>query len=89
VLAASPAGMKAFAFGPTAQPTLDAVTIPSSDGKGWTLEAAIPWTALGVTPTPGSTLRFDLTVIDGDGARAASRVAWSVTGDGGRLLLAP
>jgi hypothetical protein len=53
------------------------------------VEAAIPWTVLGGTPTPGATLPFDLVVVDGDGRTTPSRVAWSGGTGAGRLLLAP
>ena len=37
---------------------------PNVDGKGYTLEAAIPWQALSVTPKEGQKLLFDLGVND-------------------------
>lgn len=93
-LSASTAGVSTSING--AQPTIDAVAMTTSDGKGWTLEAAVPWTALGLTPTPGKTLRFDLVVSDGHRMRVTSRVAWSGNPSNdtdrsswGRLLLAP
>jgi hypothetical protein len=89
VLGATPDGVRVFISGATAPPALDAVAAPSTDGKGWTMEAAIPWTVIGVAPTPGTSLRFDLTVIDGDGHQATSRVGWSGSAEAGRLLLAP
>ncbi len=88
VVGASSTGVRLFISGLAVQPTIDAVVLPSSDGKGWTLEAAIPWTHIGVVPTPGTTLHFDLAVIDGDGTKATSRVAWSGAVEAGRLLLA-
>lgn len=96
VLAAAPSGMRTRVIGAAAQPAIDGSATPTSDGKGWVLEAAIPWSALGLTPTPGTSLRFDLAVSDGDGMRALSRVGWSGGADNatdrggwGRLLLAP
>jgi Carbohydrate family 9 binding domain-like len=95
ILGASPAGIRTAING-ALQPTIDGVVMAASDGKGWVLEAAIPWTAIGLTPATGATLRFDLTVIDGDGKRVTSRVAWSGGSNNvtdrsswGRLLLAP
>jgi hypothetical protein len=89
-------GVQGFIVGATTQVKPDAFASPTSDGKGWVLEAAMPWAALGITPKPGTTLRFDLAVDDGDGKRLLSRLAWSGGKDGatdrstwGRLLLAP
>jgi hypothetical protein len=89
-------GVQAFIVGAATQPKLEAFASPTSDGKGWVLEAAVPWTALGIAPRPGASLRFDLAVDDGDGKRLLSRLAWSGGRDGitdrstwGRLLLAP
>lgn len=96
ILAATPSGVRTQIIGSATQPTIEGIVMPASDGKGWVLEAAIPWTALGLPPAPGTTLKFDLAVIDGDGKRAISRVNWSGgvdnandRGTWGRLLLAP
>jgi len=96
LLAATPSGVRTHLSGSSDQPTIDAIVIAASDGKGWIVEAAIPWTAIGLSPAAGATLRFDLAVIDGDGTRAASRVAWSGgptsatnRSSWGRLLIAP
>ncbi|HEX3133510.1 MAG TPA: sugar-binding protein, partial [Planctomycetota bacterium] len=93
ILAASPSGFRTYVSGAATQPAIDGIAMAASDGKGWVLEAAIPWTAIGLTPIAGATLRFDLGVIDGNGIHATSRVAWSGNptdrGSWGRLLLAP
>jgi hypothetical protein len=88
--------MRAVILGSAIPATITGAAMPTSDGKGWVLEAAIPWTAIGVTPAAGTTLRFDLALIDGDGGHARSRVPWSGgagqlsdRGSWGRLLLAP
>ncbi len=79
------------------QPAIETSVTPAVDGKGYTLEASIPWPALDVTPKEGQTLLFDLMVDNSDdgkgrtcqlgwngGARnSADRSAW------GRLTLTP
>ena len=40
--------------------------MPNLDGKGYTLEAAIPFTALGFDPEPNQEILFDIAVDDGD-----------------------
>ncbi len=96
VLGATPAGAAVFLFAASVPPVISASATLTSDGKGWVLEAAIPWSSLGLTATPGATLAFDLAVIDGDGKRVQSRIGWSGginqtrdRGSWGRLLLAP
>ena len=49
------------------QPDIRLIAVPSVEGAGYTLEAAIPWSALGVTPQENLELLFDLAVDDGDG----------------------
>ena len=50
------------------------------DGKGYTLEAAIPFEALGFVPTEGMALRFDLGVDDSaDGRRRDRQLMWNGT----------
>jgi hypothetical protein len=46
------------------QPEVKLAAIPAVDGSGYTLEAAVPWTALGVKPTDRTMLRFDLAIDD-------------------------
>jgi len=80
-----------------AQPAIRTAVVPAVDGKGYTIEAAIPWSALAVTPKAGTELLFDLAVDNSNdghgrtcqlmwngGARNSSdRSAW------GRLTLVP
>jgi hypothetical protein len=50
------------------------------DGKGYTLEAAIPFEALGFVPKEGMELRFDLAVDDSeDGQHRARQLMWNGT----------
>ena len=54
--------------------------VPGGDGKSYTLETAIPWTALGIKPQPGLELLFDLGIDDsssGTGRRA--QLMWNGT----------
>ncbi len=79
------------------QPFIPLACVPSVDGSGYTMEAAIPWRALATTPAENLELLFDLAVDDApeDGGRtrqlmwngsaknSSDRSAW------GRLLLVP
>lgn len=49
------------------------------DKKGYIVEAAIPWSALGFTPAPGEKYQGDIGVTHGDagGSRTALRTYWS------------
>jgi hypothetical protein len=44
---------------------------------GYTVEAAIPWTTLGVTPSPGMTMGFDLGVYESDAGCRAGELMWN------------
>jgi len=48
-----------------------------ADGKSYTIEAAIPFSALGFTPKPGQEILFDLVVDDGGNGRRM--LAWNGT----------
>jgi len=47
------------------------------DGKGYTVEVAVPWTSLGITPKAGTPLAFDLAINDGDGQGRLRQLRWS------------
>ncbi|OPZ31320.1 MAG: hypothetical protein BWZ02_00280 [Lentisphaerae bacterium ADurb.BinA184] len=53
--------------------------VKTQPGKGYLVEAAIPWTALGVTPAAGLVLRGDFGATHGDlaGQRTRLRTFWS------------
>jgi hypothetical protein len=51
--------------------------VPSLDGKGYTIEAAIPFSALGFEPKSGQEILFDLCVDDGSNGRR--QLAWNGT----------
>ena len=54
--------------------------VPHGDGKGYTLEAAIPFSALNLNPKDGVKFRFDLSVDDSeDGHRRLRQLAWNGT----------
>jgi sugar lactone lactonase YvrE len=55
------------------------VDVKTQPGKGYLVEAAIPWTALGVTPAAAGVLRGDFGVTHGDlsGTRTRLRTYWS------------
>jgi len=58
----------------------DTIIVPSGDGKGYTLEAAIPWEALGITPKVGAKLLFDIGINDStDGKLRQHQIMWNGT----------
>lgn len=62
------------------QKPVQVVVLPFPDGKGYSLEAAIPWNALGVTePKTGMKLRFDLALDNSDGEKRIEQFMWSGT----------
>jgi hypothetical protein len=70
--------------------------VPRVDGKGYVLEAAIPFGLLGFSPKPGLPLRFDLAIDDGATGKGRQRqIVWNGTernsgdrGPWGRAVLA-
>jgi hypothetical protein len=71
--------------------------VPNVDGKGYALEAAIPWHALGVIPKEGQELLFDIGVNDApQGGERIRQLMWNGSGRNsgdrsrwGRLHLVP
>jgi hypothetical protein len=52
--------------------------LPNVDGRGYVLEAAIPFTRLGFTPRPDERLRFDIALDDSvDGQRRLRQFVWN------------
>jgi hypothetical protein len=72
-----PDGKRSFVNHATTQVSCQVVVTPTVDGHGYVLEAAIPFAALGFTPQPGQTLRFDLAIDDGDGMGRQRQLMWS------------
>ncbi len=79
------------------QPAIPLALVPTVDGSGYTLEAAIPWSALDITPAEDLELIFDLAIDDGQQGRGRTRqLMWNGgsknSGDRsywGRLRLVP
>jgi hypothetical protein len=62
------------------QPDCTMFVEPDVDGKGYTLEAALPFSALGFTPREGQELMFDLAVDDSaDGKARVRQLVWNGT----------
>ena len=58
----------------------ETILIPGGDGKSYTLEAAIPWTGLGVKPQTGTELLFDIAIDDStDGQMRIRQITWNGT----------
>lgn len=55
------------------QPATEMTVIPDVDGKGYTLEAAIPFAALGFKPAEGSTILFDIALDDSENGTSRNR----------------
>lgn len=79
------------------QPDITLVNVPSVDGSGYTMEVAIPWSALDITPKENLELIFDLAVDDApQGGGRTRQLMWNGgarnSGDRsywGRLQLVP
>ena len=79
------------------QPDITLVNVPSVDGSGYTMEAAIPWSALDITPKENLELIFDLAIDDApQGGGRTRQLMWNGgarnSGDRsywGRLQLVP
>jgi len=52
--------------------------VPAVDGRGYTVEAAIPFEALGFRPKAGQEILFDLAIADA-GAAGRQQIAWNGT----------
>ena len=72
-------GQSAYVVHSAAQTPCRVVVTPTVDGHGYVVEAAIPFQALGFTPTPGQVIRFDLAIDDGDGTGRQRQLTWNGT----------
>lgn len=64
----------------SAQPECAMTVVPDVDGKGYTLEAALPFSSLGFTPKEGQEIMFDLAVDDSsDGKSRVRQLVWNGT----------
>lgn len=67
-----------FVVNQARQPAIETCVTPSVDGRGYTLEAAIPWASLAIAPKEGQTLLFDLAVGNSvDGKQRSSQFVWN------------
>jgi len=81
ILGAKGAGKAPFIYGNSPQQyACDNIMIPNGDGKGYTLEVAIPWEALGTTPKVGTKILFDIGINDSvDGKDRQHQIMWNGT----------
>ena len=81
LLGAASAGKAPFFYGNAPEQYLcDTLIIPGGGGKSYTLEAAIPWAALGIKPQVGQELLFDLAINDSsDGKIRRAQLMWNGT----------
>jgi hypothetical protein len=82
VIGAPKAGPAPIVFGNvTTQPVSQTIVVPGADGKSYTVEAAIPWSALNTKPQIGQSLLFDLAVDNSDdGTMRLQQLMWNGTG---------
>jgi hypothetical protein len=60
------------------QPKIRLVNIPSVDGSGYTMEAAIPWSALDFKPSENAELIFDMAIDDAPkGGSRTRQIMWN------------
>ncbi len=60
------------------QPEIRLINVPSVDGTGYTMEAAIPWSALDVKPVEGMDLIFDMAIDDApQGGSRTRQIMWN------------
>jgi hypothetical protein len=56
----------------------DVAVVPRPDGKGYIMEASIPWAHLDIKPAMERELLFDLAIDDGEtGARRTRQLMWN------------
>lgn len=54
------------------------MVVRNVDGTGYTMEAAIPFNSLSITPAEGQQLRFDLAIDDSvDGKTRLRQIVWN------------
>jgi len=58
---------------PTQPRGVQMLTAKNGAGDGYSIEAVLPWVALGITPKPGLEFRFDVAVDNGDAPGIRSR----------------
>lgn len=60
------------------QPEIETAVIPSVDGKGYTMEVAIPWKVIDIKPMEGTELLFDIGIDDStDGKGRRAQLMWN------------
>jgi hypothetical protein len=65
-------------FNTSVQAEVSMAVAPSADGSGYTLEAAVPWTALNAVPAQGKELLFDFGFDDSeDGVTRKRQYMWN------------
>jgi hypothetical protein len=69
---------EAYVVGAATQPDIETMVIPDADGKGYILEAAIPFEVIGVYPKTGDTILFDVALDDStDGQKRLRQFVWN------------
>ncbi|MGN0843926.1 MAG: sugar-binding protein [Kiritimatiellia bacterium] len=57
---------------------IESIVVPAANGKGYVMEAMIPWQAIGHAPHEGDTLLFDIAVDNADpGTSRTHQIMWN------------
>ncbi len=80
LLVSATPGAGAYWAKQSVQPPVEVKVLQFAAGNGYSLELAVPWSALGVTkPHTGMKLRFDLALDNSDGEKRIDQLIWSGT----------
>lgn len=77
LLGADKSGGKVWVVNADKQPKIDLSVVPQPDGKGYILEAGIPWDVVGTKPEIGKEFLFDVAIDDGAGAGRLRQLMWN------------
>ena len=78
LLGAAPANGGSHVMNAAAQPNCEMTVVADVNGQGYTLQAAIPFKALGFTPKEGRQILFDLAIDDSPDGKARTRqLVWN------------
>ena len=97
ILLGAGAGNSIYVPNVAKQPAIQTAVVPAVDGRGYVLEAAIPWADLDIAPKADMTILFDLSIDNCDDGRSrTAQLVWNGTarnsGDRsawGRMILVP
>ena len=78
ILISAAAANRTYVIHASSQPTLETAVVRSVDNSGYTVEVAVPWTLLGITPNENSVVLFDLAIDNGDTSKGrTTQIMWN------------